>query len=167
MSSRRRSRTSASQSQGALETLRDLARGIYPAVLSDGGLIRRSRRRGGKSPMPVEVAAEGIGRYPQDVEAAVYFCCLEALQNAAKYADASSVLVRLEDGPVTRSALPSPTTASGSTRRPSRPGSGTRNMQDRLAAIGGGIVVRSRPGAGTTVEGWVPVTSDATLAAVG
>ena len=154
------------QSQGALETLRDLARGIYPAVLSDGGLIPALESQGRKSPFPVTVTADAIGRYPQDVEAAVYFCCLEALQNAAKYADASGVLVRLEDaGDQVRFSVSDD--GVGFDPAAVEAGSGTRNMQDRLAAIGGGIAVRSRPGAGTTVDGWVPVMSDATLAAVG
>jgi signal transduction histidine kinase len=69
---------------GALENLRDLARGIYPPLLADLGLAAALGAQASKSPLPVTVEADGIGRLPQDTEAAVYFCCLEALQNTAK-----------------------------------------------------------------------------------
>ena len=71
---------------GALENLRDLARGIYPPLLADLGLAAALSAQAGKSALPVAVVADGIGRFGQDAEAAVYFCCLEALQNTAKYA---------------------------------------------------------------------------------
>src|SRR5262245_14779205 len=74
---------------GALENLRDLARGIYPPLLADLGLAAALRAQASKSPLPVTVDADGIGRFGQDTEAAVYFCCLEALQNTAKYAHAT------------------------------------------------------------------------------
>ena len=87
----------------ALENLRDLARGIYPPLLADQGLLVALEAQARKAALPVEVEGEGIGRYPQEVEAAVYFCCLEALQNVAKYANASSAHVRLadQDGSIT------------------------------------------------------------------
>jgi signal transduction histidine kinase len=68
----------------ALETLRDLARGIYPPLLADRGLAAALESQARKASVPVEVSAEGVARYPQELEAAVYFCCLEALQNVAK-----------------------------------------------------------------------------------
>ena len=71
---------------GALANLRDLARGIYPPLLADLGLAAALNAQAGKSPVPVTVEADGIGRFGEDTEAAVYFCCLEALQNIAKYA---------------------------------------------------------------------------------
>jgi hypothetical protein len=70
---------------GALENLRDLARGIYPPLLADLGLAAALNAQASKSPLQVAVEADAIGRFPQDTEAAVYFCCLEALQNIAKY----------------------------------------------------------------------------------
>ncbi len=76
------------EAQDALEELRDLARGIYPPLLADLGLPAALEAQARKAPLPVTVEAEGIGRYPQDVEAAVYFCVLEALQNVTKYAQA-------------------------------------------------------------------------------
>ena len=79
-----------------MEDLRDLARGIYPPLLASQGLGAALRAQAAKSPVPTTVAADGVGRYPQEVEAAVYFCVLEALQNVAKYAGASHAEVRLE-----------------------------------------------------------------------
>ena len=75
---------------GALENLRDLARGIYPPLLADQGLVAALEAQARKAPVPVTVEADGVGRYPQEVEAAVYFCALEALQNVAKYAGRDS-----------------------------------------------------------------------------
>jgi hypothetical protein len=74
---------------GALKNLRDLARGIYPPLLADLGLAAALGAQASKSPLPLIVEADGIGRFGQDTEAAVYFCCLEALQNTAKYAHAT------------------------------------------------------------------------------
>ena len=103
---------------GALENLRDLARGIYPPLLADLGLAAALNAQASKSPLPVAVEADGIGRLPQDTEAAVYFCCLEALQNTAKYAHASTARICVQaknatlcftvsdDGPATTPATP-------------------------------------------------------------
>ena len=78
-----------------LEDLRDLARGIYPPLLADQGLAAALEAQARRSSLVVEVHPDGVGRYRQDVESAVYFCCLEALNNVAKYADASRVEIRL------------------------------------------------------------------------
>ena len=88
-------RSSRPRRTTALEDLRDLARGIYPPLLADKGLAAALEAQARKSGAPGRGRADGVGRYPQDVEAAVYFSCLEALQNVAKYADASSVDVRI------------------------------------------------------------------------
>src|SRR2546430_4599949 len=74
----------------ALANLRELARGIYPPLLADQGLVAALESRVRKSPVPVAIDPDGARRYPQQMEAAVYFCCLEALQNVAKYAQAST-----------------------------------------------------------------------------
>jgi signal transduction histidine kinase len=105
-----------SDTDETLETLRDLARGIYPPLLADQGLATALAAQARKATLPVEVDADGVGRYQQEVEAAVYFCCLEALQNVQKYAHASkaAVLLGTEEG---RCASPSPTTARDSTHR--------------------------------------------------
>jgi signal transduction histidine kinase len=81
--------------QNALEDLRDLARGIFPPLLAEKGLGAALEAQAARSPVAVTVETDGVGRYSQDVEAAVYFCSLEALQNVAKYADASQAWLRL------------------------------------------------------------------------
>jgi signal transduction histidine kinase len=140
----------------ALENLRDLAHGIYPPVLADLGLAAALNAQAAKSAVPVTVDADGIGRFPQDTEAAVYFCCLEALQNIAKYAHATQarVCARAHDG--TLSFTVSDDGAGYDTRRTPM-GAGQRNMADRLAALGGQLEVKSAPGHGTTVTGRLPV----------
>jgi signal transduction histidine kinase len=82
----------------ALEDLRDLARGIYPPLLADKGLATALEAQARKAVVPVIVEADGVGRFPADVESAVYFSCLEALQNVAKYADAETARITLSDG---------------------------------------------------------------------
>jgi signal transduction histidine kinase len=139
----------------ALENLRDLARGIYPPLLADQGLGSALTAQARKAAIPVEVRSDGVGRYPQDTEAAVYFCCLEAIQNVAKYANANRVVLRLasKDG-----TLAFEVTDDGVGFDPDRTpfGSGMQNMADRLAAVGGSLDVRSSPGNGTTVTGSLP-----------
>ncbi|MDP8956288.1 MAG: GAF domain-containing sensor histidine kinase, partial [Actinomycetota bacterium] len=140
----------------ALETLRDLARGIYPPLLADQGLPAALTAQARKVPLQVDVEPNGVGRYPQEVEAAVYFCCLEALQNMSKYAKASRAVVRLSaaDGEL-RFQVQDDGVGFDPDRTPR--GSGLQNMADRLAALEGTLEVSSRPGEGTTVAGSVPV----------
>lgn len=145
-------------SADSLENLRDLARGIYPPLLADKGLPAALQAQARKSPVPVEIESDGVGRYPQEVEAAVYFCCLEALQNVAKYADASRALVRLtsQDEQLAFSVEDDGAGFDPGSTAPR--GSGFQNMIDRLEALGGALDVVSAPGAGTTVVGRVPAT---------
>jgi signal transduction histidine kinase len=143
---------------GALENLRDLARGIYPPLLADLGLAAALGAQASKSPLPLTVEADGLGRYPQDTEAAVYFCCLEALQNTAKYAHATRVRICLQaqDGAL-RFTVSDDGTGYDTSHTPL--GSGQRNMADRLAALGGRLDVRSAPGQGTTITGRLPTAA--------
>ena len=149
-----------SETGDALENLRDLARGIYPPLLADKGLVAALESQARKSIVPVTIEANGIGRYPQDAEAAVYFSCLEALQNVAKYASASRATISLSDGD---GRLRFEVSDDGSGFEPSTEthGSGLQGIADRLAALDGELDVRSSPGAGTTVAGTLPVTGDA------
>jgi signal transduction histidine kinase len=144
---------------GALKNLRDLARGIYPPLLADLGLAAALSAQASKSTLPVTVEADGIGRYGQDTEAAVYFCCLEALQNIAKYAQASSARICLQAQNGTLRFTVSDDGAGYDARRTPL-GSGQRNMADRLAALGGRLEVRSAPGQGTTITAQLPSTPD-------
>jgi signal transduction histidine kinase len=140
----------------ALEELRDLARGIYPPLLADQGLTAALEAQARKSPIPVSVDGDGMGRYGQNVEAAVYFCALEALQNVAKYAGATAVNVRLSatDGNLTFEVVDDGT---GFDPASTAYGTGLQGMADRLEAIGGRLKVTSAPGAGTTITGRVRV----------
>ncbi len=140
----------------ALEDLRDLARGIYPPLLADKGLPAALEAQARRSPVPVTVEADGVGRYPQSVESAVYFCCLEALNNVAKYANASTAAIRLRrDDGLLRVEIADD--GVGFEVAAAREGTGIRGMTDRLDAIGGRLDVRSDPGAGTVVSAIVPV----------
>jgi len=136
----------------AVEDLRDLARGIYPPLLAGEGLAAALRAQAAKSPVPTSVEADGIARYPQDVEAAVYFCVLEALQNVAKYAGASSARVRLAaSGDELRFEVAD--NGAGFDSRAKAYGTGLQGMADRLSAHDGTLDVRASPGAGTVVTG--------------
>ena len=142
------------ETNAALEDLRDLARGIYPPLLADRGLTAALEAQARKAALPVTVDAVGIDRFPQDVEATVYFCTLEALTNVAKYAGATRATVRLSNGngqlrfEVTDDGRGFDTTSTGY-------GTGLQGMADRIAAVGGELEVRSAPGAGTTITGTV------------
>lgn len=139
-----------------LEDLRDLARGIYPPLLADQGLAVALQAQARKVPLPIEVTPDGMGRYDQEVEAAVYFCVLEALQNIMKYAGASHVEILLRDeGPELTFTVGDD--GVGFDRGAETRGTGLQGMADRLDAVGGSFEVRSAPGRGTTVLGRVPV----------
>jgi signal transduction histidine kinase len=142
----------------ALETLRDLARGIYPPLLADKGLAAALRSQAGKATVPVHVDADGVGRHSQEIEAALYFCTLEALQNVQKYAAASTVQVRLreEGGQVCVEVTDD---GCGFDVRNATRGAGLTNMEDRLDALGGTLQIESTPGGGTTLRATVPVPS--------
>ncbi len=139
----------------ALDELRDLARGIYPPLLADKGLAAALESQARKAAVPTTVESEDIGRYPRDVESAVYFCTLEALNNVAKYAEASSADVRLarSNGHLTFTVHDD---GRGFDRDATSFGTGLQGMIDRLDAVGGELQVTSAPGAGTTVTGRVP-----------
>lgn len=142
----------------ALDTLGDLSRGIYPTILEGHGIAAALEAQAAKSTLPARIEADGVGRYPIEAEAAVYFCCLEALQNATKHAAASAVEIRLsENGD--ELAFSVVDDGSGFDAGASPAGSGLQNMRDRVAAIGGSVEITSSPGRGTTVSGHVPVPS--------
>jgi signal transduction histidine kinase len=140
----------------ALENLRDLARGIYPPLLADKGLAEALEAQARKASIPVHVDADGIGRYPQEIESALYFCCLEAVQNVAKYANATRVDVRLSQN-ADELAFEVRDDGQGFDAGSAKRGSGLQGMAARLEAVGGRLEVRSAPGAGTTVTGIVSI----------
>jgi signal transduction histidine kinase len=142
--------------QETIRELRELAHGIYPPLLVDSGLGEALKAVVNRSPLDVELITDGIGRYGGDVEAAVYFCCLEALQNAGKHASSAHVVVRVweetgsllfevrDDGP-------------GFDIRTAQRGHGYVNMMDRLGAIGGAVRWESEIGHGTAIRGSLPL----------
>jgi signal transduction histidine kinase len=142
--------------QRTIQELRELAHGIYPPLLADSGLGEALRAAANRSPLAAGVVSAGIGRYSPEIEAAVYFCCLEALQNAAKHAPGARVDIRVweesggllftvsDDGP----GLDADKAASGH---------GFVNMADRLGAIGGTVRWQSAPGKGAEVRGSIPL----------
>jgi signal transduction histidine kinase len=144
--------------QAAVQELRDLAHGIYPPLLMDRGLTEALSAAAGRAAIPTTVAAEGIGRYRPEVEAAVYFCCLEALQNAAKHAGPdATVAVRVwkEAGGLLLEVADNGVGFDPGAR--STPGAGFVNMADRVGAVGGTFSVTAGPGKGTKVAARLPV----------
>lgn len=153
----------------AIETLSRLARGIYPRLLADEGLVPALRSAVSTSPAAVTVEAEGIQRLPDKVEAALYFVAMEAVQNAGKHSGSTTTRVRLrgdtdgctltvEDDGAGFDPMQTPEAGSGS---------GMVNMRDRLDAVGGAVTVTSSPGTGTTVTAWVPATEPASAGVSG
>jgi signal transduction histidine kinase len=144
------------ETQAALDDLRDLARGIYPPLLADKGLTAALEAQARKSPIPVRVEADGVDRLPQDIEAAVYFSVLEGLQNVAKYAEATSATVSFERS---NGELRFRVHDDGRGFDPSETGYGTglQGIADRIGALDGRVEITSEPGAGATLSGSVPV----------
>jgi signal transduction histidine kinase len=141
----------------AIQELRDFAHGIYPPLLMDSGLEAALGAAAARSPVPTRVDAEGLGRYPQGIESAIYFCCLEALQNTGKYAGEgarATVRLRQEERGIVFDVSDD---GVGFDMNGRGVGAGFTNMQDRLGAIGGSLRVESAPGAGTKLTGTIPL----------
>src|SRR5205823_2830376 len=144
------------EADAALDTLRSLALGIYPPLLEEQGIAAALAAQYTRSELPVRMETDGIGRYPIELEAAVYFCTLEALQNAAKYAHASAITISFRelDGALEFSVVDD---GVGFDPDSQGAGSGIQGIRDRVAVFGGDAEIASSPGAGTTVVGRVPV----------
>jgi len=144
------------ETDAALDTLRSLSLGIYPPLLEEQGLAAALAAQYVRSELPVRLEADGLGRYPIDIEAAVYFSALEALQNAAKYARAASIVITIREQ---AGALAFTVADDGVGFEAAGTGKGTGldGISDRLAVFGGDATVASTPGEGTTVSGRVPV----------
>ena len=143
----------------ALEQVRSLARGVYPSLLADRGLREALRAAALRSPVRTTVDTDGIGRYRPEVEAAVYFCCLEAMQNAMKHAGGvETISVSLAVNGDLRFEVRDD--GAGFAEEEVVSGAGLTNMRDRLAAVGGLLTIRTAPGEGTSVLGVVPLTTN-------
>ena len=140
----------------ALDEIRSLARGIYPAPL-DRGLVEALRSAALQTTLPTTVLAPGIGRYAREIESAAYFCCLEALQNVAKHAaGASAAVVELcDDGALHFEVRDD---GAGYDTDLVTAGVGLISMRDRMGAVGGELVIGSSPGRGTCVRGTIPLS---------
>lgn len=144
-----------------LSSVRSLARGIYPALLMEHGVQEALKSSARGFPVPISVRARGIGRYGREVEIAVYFCCLEAIQNIAKHAGGGAEgVVRLWDDQQ-RLCFEVRDSGRGFDRTRANPGRGLTNMRDRIEAVGGTMTVDSREGHGTSVRGSVPASQSA------
>ncbi len=143
-----------------IETLISLSRGIYPGRLADDGLVPALRTAIATSPLPVELRESGVDRYAADVEAAAYFCVLEALQNSAKHSAARTVSVELQEA---SGFLTVTVEDDGSGFDPGIAGSGAgmANMRDRVESVGGTLEVVTTPGRGTVVAARLPAVGPA------
>jgi signal transduction histidine kinase len=140
--------------QTTITDLRNLAHGVYPALLHERGLGEALMAAALRASIPVRVEVRSDYRYPPDVEAAVYFTCLEAMQNCAKHAGAASMVIAIShDGGLRFSAEDN---GRGFDTGTSHKGHGLTNMSDRIGAVGGRLTVTSEPGRGTTIAGFLP-----------
>jgi signal transduction histidine kinase len=142
--------------EGAIDELREIAHGIYPSVLADLGVAEALRSAVIHAPMTVQVLGK-LDRHAAEIEAAVYYCCLEGLQNAMKHAGPSAqISIRLEES-VDELRFEVRDDGTGSAASTETSGHGIRNVRDRLAAIGGRVEFHSEPGRGTILAGVVPL----------
>ncbi|HEV2476642.1 MAG TPA: histidine kinase, partial [Candidatus Dormibacteraeota bacterium] len=141
----------------ALDSLRNLARGVYPPLLEAEGLKAALRARARQVPISIDVQC-GSERYPRELEGAVYFCCSEALQNLSKHSRATrgSVRVWCDEG---RLAFEVSDNGRGLDPTRAKSGGGLQNIRDRLDVLGGVMEVSSTPGTGARVAGWVPLST--------
>jgi signal transduction histidine kinase len=151
----------ANAASDAIETLTSLSRGIYPRQLVGEGLVPALRSAVATGAIPVTIDADGVGRLPTPVEAALYFCCMEAVQNAAKHSGARMVTVRLgEDRGQWRLTVTDDGSGFDQAQvRAAGAGAGLANMRDRLDAVGGTVTIASLPGKGTAVTALVVRTA--------
>jgi signal transduction histidine kinase len=133
----------------AIAEIRRLAHGIYPPLLVSGGLAQALPAAAGHAAIPVNLDLDGLGRYPTEIEAALYYCTTEALQNAAKHGGAdtkATISAHADDRELTLTI-----SDTGSGFNQGATGTGLTNMKDRLAAIGGQLEVDTAPGRGTRI----------------
>ena len=141
----------------AMEQIRELAHGIYPPALRYDGLAAALASAARRLPQPISIDADGLGRVAPEIESAVYFCCLEALQNVAKHAEPETrvrVHLAASDGELRFGVADE---GPGFDLDAVRHGDGLTGMRDRIGAIGGQVEIVAAPGRGVTVSGRVPL----------
>jgi signal transduction histidine kinase len=153
----------AAAARATIETLDELSRGLYPRLLADAGPVTALRAAVANGPIPVDVTALSVPRCSPQMEAAVYFCCLEAVQNATKHSGAGTISIEIvghdADLPTARVELTVADDGRGfDVDRPS--GGGLANIRDRIESVGGVIAVESQPGHGTTIRARIPVAAN-------
>jgi signal transduction histidine kinase len=146
----------AADARAAIDELRELARGLHPAILAEGGLRPALESLAERSSVPTTLSADLDGPIPPAIEATVYFVVAEALTNTAKYADARSATIRAVQ---TDSRLLIEVTDDGRGGADPAAGTGLRGLEDRVGAVGGTMRVVSPPGGGTTISVDLPCAS--------
>lgn len=142
--------------EAAIEELRDVAHGIYPRVLSDHGVAAALRQVARAFGGAVSVGGDGVGRYPAEVESAIYYCCREAIQNACKHGGPmAQIAISLHEDARTVGFAVSDD-GPGFDLTESSGGRGLHHMRDRIGSVGGELSILSRPGAGSVVSGAIP-----------
>ncbi len=142
----------------ALEEFRSMTWEIYPAILSDRGIADALRAVALRSAVPTRVEVGTLAEYPPEIATAVYFCCVEALQNVAKHApgaDGAQIVIGEQNSMLRFSVTDD---GPGFRKDEARLGAGMINMRDRMAAVGGELKIRSTPGQGTSILGQIPLT---------
>lgn len=141
-----------------LNSLRDLARGIYPQLLLDRGVVEAVRSAARRAPIAVSVRAGSVRRVSEDIEVAIYYCCVEAVQNVAKHGGPGArANVRFWQDAEDTLHFEVVDDGDGFDGGDARAGRGLTNMRDRIEAVGGGLMISSHRGQGTVVRGRVPL----------
>jgi signal transduction histidine kinase len=143
-----------------LNDLREMARGIHPAILAQGGIGPALKTLARRSPVPVDLTVHTLGRLPEPIEVGAYFVVSEALANVAKHARASSVAVDVESAEGVLQLLVRDDGVGGAALGR---GSGLVGLKDRVEALGGRIGVESAPGAGTALRVELPLPDEPEL----
>ena len=152
--------TATGEIDATVDELDRLARGLPPTILAERGLAPALADLAGRAALDVRVDVVGIDRLPPTIESAIWFCCSEAVQNAAKHAGAGAVVaiaIKHDDGVVRFSITDDGLGFDSDTVAADR-GQGIANMRERLESVGGTLTIRSAPGAGTTTSGGIPTT---------
>ena len=156
----------AAAARSTIDTLTALSRGLYPRLLTEAGSVAALTAAVASGPIPVELSSFDVPRSTPEVEAAVYFSCLEAVQNATKHSHATRITITIRG----RAGDPGPgqidlvVADNGDGFDPARrTGSGLLNICDRIESVQGSVTITSNPGAGTVVRARIPFPADCAL----